>query len=130
MLPIEIRINNNRPLPDAIADSVKLMLGDILEEKDDIPMSTTFDMMAKDNNFHYFVRNIMKILLFAKSIAETSEELYAFTEADINNIVLDDLFVAEVFFILGDLTRSDLIACKKDIIAISMKEDPKKVYRR
>ncbi len=119
-----IKIHKNPSSPDAIADNIKLMLGDILEERDDIPMSTTFDMLAKNMNFQDLMRSVIKMALFVNSLAGTDKEFLPFSDTDINATALDELFVAEVFFILGDLTRQDFITHRKGLFRETRKENP------
>ncbi len=119
-----IKIHKNPSSPDAIADNIKLMLGDILEERDDIPMSTTVDMLAKNMNFQDLMRSVIKMALFVNSLAGTDKEFLPFSDTDINATALDELFVAEVFFILGDLTRQDFITHRKGLFRETRKENP------
>lgn len=122
-----IIIHEDPITPDAVADNIKLLLGDVLEHRDDIPLSVTFDMMLGGSNgaFKNWIIENIRISLFVSSRRGDDDEFESFSFTDVQKIKVDVLLMSEVFFILGDVTREEFVAYRKNLIAEMMSEQPR-----
>lgn len=119
-----IRVHKNRTTPEAISDMLRLNLGDVLENRHEIPMSTTFDEMylASNQGFKDWLKHIIQVSLFFESMSDSERD--SFSSDEINALKIDEALIQEVFFILGSETREDFVSYRHNLIAESMKPVP------
>ena len=119
-----IRIHKDTTTADAIADNIKLVLGDVFENDKDLPKHVLFrDLIRNNNNFKEWLVDKMKISSFvANRVDAMSSE--PFMESDYKEVVLEDEFIDKVFSYINDMKVEDFINYRLDLISESQKEKP------
>jgi hypothetical protein len=103
-------------LADAIADNIKLRLGDALQHRDDIPASATFDMMVDRSGrsfVDWVITSITKAFAAEGGLDLRQKEATGEVAMEIDGVPLDSVLIAEVFFILGDITKKEFVSYRR-----------------
>lgn len=100
--------------PEIVAESIKLVLGGILEPQGNIPLGATLKQLIEvEPQFKTLLIKAIRTHVFISRRAGTSEENKHFTAKDTDDMKLDNSFIDEVFKILNPLSRDYFIKCKR-----------------
>jgi hypothetical protein len=120
-----IRMHKDTTTPEAIADSIRLNLGDILETYKGMPDDITFELLMKHNPAMkaWIIEGIQMNLLTA-AMMENDGENNSFTEDEFKAIEVGEEKLNAVFAILSKDTKADFVQYRLDLIAESQKKNP------
>jgi len=120
-----IRVHKDATTPEAIADNLRLLFGDVFEDRDDIPKDTSFKVLLENSdNFKDWIVDKIQINLFTDKLVGTAKEFELFREEEFKAIEVNDELLDKVFTILSDETREDFINYRLELIKESQKEKP------
>lgn len=120
-----IRIHKDPTTPEAIADTLRLNLGDVMEREANLPNDVPLIvLLAKNPSFKDWVLQIMKTTLFTNQSSMKDESFSQFSQEDIEAFEVSQDFIDSVLEIVKDERKEEFVKYRKELIEESIKENP------
>jgi hypothetical protein len=116
---MQIRIHKDNTTAEAVADMLKLNIGDVLEQRKDILDRTSFATLIEDEKFKKWLIEIMQINKFSQ-IQDGS----SFNMNEVEKVKISDEFINEVFSILAPMAKREFVQYRIDLINEASKKNP------
>ncbi len=117
---MQIRVHKDKTTADAVADMLRLNLGDMLEQRDDVLSNITFSTLVSLNaDFKGWIVSLIQMSMFASRNDKSS-----FNIQEAEQVKVPKEFLYEVFSILSDTTKKDFVQYRLDLLAEASKANP------
>ena len=117
---MEIRVHRDNTTAEAVADMLRLNLGDVFETRDDIPNDVTFfSLINLNTDFKNWIISLIQMNVFSNTNNKSS-----FDMREVEQTKVPKEFLNAVFLILTDTTKKDFVQYRLDLLTEASKENP------
>jgi len=116
---MQIRIHKDNTTAEAVADILRLNIGDVLEQRKDILNRTSFATLIEDEEFKKWLIEIIQINKFSQM-----QDGSSFDMNEVEKVKVTDEFINDVFTLLSSVTKREFVQYRVDLINEACKENP------